>query len=72
MLPPAGGLGLGIEGVPSVAGPPDAIPPVAAETIPPVEADALPPVEAIDIPAVQATDIKVPQISANGEQADRP
>jgi hypothetical protein len=42
------------------------------ETIPPVAADALPPVEAIDIPAVQATDIKVPPISANGEQADRP
>ncbi len=61
-----------IEGVPSAAGPPDAIPPVAAETIPPVAADALPPVEAIDIPAVQAPDIKVPQISANGEQAERP
>src|SRR6266516_2480246 len=31
-----------IEGVPSAAGPPDAIPPVAAETIPPVAAETIP------------------------------
>jgi regulator of protease activity HflC (stomatin/prohibitin superfamily) len=56
--------GTAIRGVPSEAGPPDAIPPVAAE--------AIPPVEAIDIPPVQAPDIKVPQITADGEQAERP
>jgi regulator of protease activity HflC (stomatin/prohibitin superfamily) len=43
---------------------PDAIPPVAAEAIPPVAAIAIPP--------VQAPDIKVPQINADGEQAQRP
>jgi hypothetical protein len=41
------------------------------EAIPPVAADAIPPVEAIAIPPVQAPGIKVPQISANGEQAER-
>jgi hypothetical protein len=52
-----------IGGLPPGAGP-EAIPPVAAEAIPPVAAEAIPPVE--------AADIKVPQISANGEQAERP
>jgi hypothetical protein len=37
-----------------------------------VEAEAIPPVEAIDIPPVQAPDIKVPEINADGEQAERP
>jgi hypothetical protein len=32
----------------------------------------MPPVEAIAIPPVQAPEIKVPQISADGEQAERP
>jgi hypothetical protein len=45
-----------IEGRPSAAGSPDAIPAV----------------EAIAIPPVEAPDIKVPQISPNGEQAKRP
>ena len=45
-----------IEGRPSAAGPPDAIPPV----------------EAIAIPPVQAPDIKVPPIKADGEQPGRP
>jgi regulator of protease activity HflC (stomatin/prohibitin superfamily) len=49
-----------------------AIPPVAAEAVPPVEAEAIPPVAEIDIPPVQAPDIKVPQISADGEQAELP
>jgi hypothetical protein len=53
-----------IEGRPPAAGPPEAIPPV--------EADAIPAVEAIDIPPVQAPDIKVPEINADGEQAERP
>ena len=53
-----------IEGRPSAAGPPDAMPPV--------EAIAIPPVEAIAIPPVEAPDIKVPQIKADGEQAGRP
>jgi hypothetical protein len=53
-----------IEGVPAAAGPPDVIPPV-----PP---DAIPPVQAIAIPPVQAPDIKVPEIAADGEQAQRP
>jgi regulator of protease activity HflC (stomatin/prohibitin superfamily) len=53
-----------IEGRPPAAGPPEAIPPV--------EAEAIPPVEAIDIPPVQAPDIKVPEINADGEQAERP
>jgi hypothetical protein len=52
-----------IEGRPPAAGPPEAIPPV--------EADAIPAVEAIDIPPVQAPDIKVPEINADGEQAER-
>jgi hypothetical protein len=29
-------------------------------------------VQAIDIPPVQAPDIKVPEINADGEQAERP
>ncbi len=48
--------GAAIEGRPSAAGPPDAIPTV----------------EAIALPPVQAPDIKVPQIKADGEQAGRP
>jgi regulator of protease activity HflC (stomatin/prohibitin superfamily) len=52
-----------IEGRPPAAGP-DAIPPVDADAIPPVDADAIPP--------VQAPDIKVPEITADGEQAGRP
>jgi regulator of protease activity HflC (stomatin/prohibitin superfamily) len=55
--------GTAIGGVPP--GPePGAMPPVAADTIPPVEAIAIPP--------VQAPGIKVPQINADGEQAERP
>jgi hypothetical protein len=42
------------------------------EAIPPVAADAIPPVEAIAIPPAQAPGIKVPQINADGEQAERP
>src|SRR6266480_67809 len=34
--------------------------------------EAIPPVEAIAIPPVQAAELKVPQISANGDQAERP
>ena len=45
-----------IEGRPSAAGPPDAIPPA----------------EAIAIPPVRAPDVKVPRINADGEQAGRP
>jgi regulator of protease activity HflC (stomatin/prohibitin superfamily) len=68
-----------IEGHPPAPGP-EAIPPVAADAIPPVEADAIPPVEpeaiptveAEAIPPVEAPDIKVPQINADGEQAERP
>ena len=62
---------MGINAAPA-AGPPEAIPPVEADAIPPVEAEAIPPVEAIDIPPVQAPDIKVPEINADGEQAERP
>jgi len=61
-----------IEGHPPAAGPHEAIPPVEADAIPAVEADAIPPVQAIDIPPVQAPDIKVPEITADGEQAGRP
>ena len=72
--------GAAIEGRPPAAGPPEAIPPVEAGAIPPVEAGAIPPVGAgaippvgaIDIPPVQAPDIKVPEINADGEQAERP
>src|SRR2546429_693153 len=46
-----------IEGRPSEAGPPEAIPPVDAEAIPPVDAEAIPPVEAEAIPPVEAIDI---------------
>jgi hypothetical protein len=74
------GAGAAIGGHPPAAGPPEAIPPVEAEAIPPVQAEAvppveagaIPPVEAIDIPPVQAPDIKVPEINADGEQAERP
>jgi hypothetical protein len=59
----AASAGTAIEGVPPAAGP---------EAIPPVEAEAIPPVAAIDIPPVQAPDIKVPQINADGGQAERP
>ena len=45
-----------IEGRPSAAGPPVAVPPA----------------EAIAIPPVQAPDIKVPRLRADGEQAGRP
>jgi len=45
-----------LEGRPSAAGPPDAIPPA----------------QAIAIPPVPAPDIKVPQIKADGDQAGRP
>ena len=45
-----------IEGRPSAAGPPEAVPPV----------------QAIAIPPVQAPGIKVPQTNADGEQAGRP
>jgi hypothetical protein len=45
---------------------------VEAIAIPPVEAEAIPPVEAEAIPPVQAPDIKVPEITADGEQAGRP
>ena len=34
--------------------------------------DAIPPVEAIAIPPVEAPDIKVPEITADAEQAERP
>jgi regulator of protease activity HflC (stomatin/prohibitin superfamily) len=57
------------EAIPPVEA--EAIPPVEAEAIPPVEAEAIPPVEAIDMPPVQASDIKVPQINADGGQAER-
>jgi len=52
-----------IEGHPAAAGP---------EAIPPVEPIAIPPVEAIGIPLVQAPKIKVPEITADAEQAGRP
>jgi hypothetical protein len=55
--------GADVEGVPPGPEP---------EAIPPVAADAIPPVEAIAIPPVQAPGIKVPQINADGEQAERP
>ena len=45
-----------IEGHLPTAGPPEAIPAV----------------EAVDMPPVQAPDIKVPEINADGEQAERP
>jgi regulator of protease activity HflC (stomatin/prohibitin superfamily) len=61
-----------IEGRPSAAGPPDAIPPVQAHAIPPVQAIDRPPAEAVAMPPVQAPDVKVPQINADGEQAGRP
>jgi regulator of protease activity HflC (stomatin/prohibitin superfamily) len=64
--PPAAGP----DAIPPVQA--EAIPPVQAEAIPPVQAEAIPPVEAIDIPPVQAPDIKVPEINADGEQAERP
>jgi hypothetical protein len=60
-----------IEGRPTAAGP-EAIPPVEAIAIPPVEAIAIPPVEAIAIPPVEAPDIKVPEITADAEQAEQP
>ena len=60
-----------IEGGPSAAGP-DAIPPVEAIVIPPVEAITIPPVEAIAIPPVETPDIKVPEITADAEQAEQP
>jgi regulator of protease activity HflC (stomatin/prohibitin superfamily) len=63
--------GAAVEGRPSAAGP-DAIPPVEADAIPPVEADAIPPVEAIAIPPVETPEIKVPEITADAEQAERP
>ena len=51
-----------IEGRPSAAGPPDAMPPVEAIAIPPVEAIAIP---------LCGTDIKVPQIKAgDGDKLD--
>jgi hypothetical protein len=52
-----------IEARPPAAGP---------DATPPVEAIAIPPVEAIAIPPVQAPDIKVPEITAEAEQAERP
>jgi hypothetical protein len=68
-----------IEGRPTAAGPEAtppveaiAIPPVEAIAIPPVEAIAIPPVEAIAIPPVEAPDIKVPEITADAEQAEQP
>jgi regulator of protease activity HflC (stomatin/prohibitin superfamily) len=67
----AAAAGTAIGDVPPGPGP-EAIPPVAADAIPPVEAEAIPPVEAEAIPPVQATDIKVPEINADGEQAERP
>jgi regulator of protease activity HflC (stomatin/prohibitin superfamily) len=49
------------------------VPPGAGpEAIPPVAAEAIPPVEAIAIPPVQAPDIKIPEISADAEQAEQP
>jgi len=60
-----------IEDGPSAAGP-DAIPPVEAIAIPPVEAIGIPPVEAIAIPPVEAPDIKIPEITADAEQPERP
>ena len=60
-----------LENRPSAAGP-DAIPPVEAIGIPPVEAIGIPPVEAIAIPPVEAPDIKVPEITADAEQPERP
>jgi hypothetical protein len=71
--------GTAIEGLPSAAGPEAippveaiGIPPVEAIGIPPVEAIAIPPVEAIAIPPVEAPEIKVPEITADAEQAERP
>ena len=55
--------GAAVEGHPSAAGP---------DAIPPVEADAIPPVEAIAIPPVEAPEIKIPEITADAEQAERP
>jgi len=52
-----------IEDGPSAAGP---------DAIPPVEAVAIPPVEAIAIPPVEAPDIKIPEITADAEQPERP
>jgi hypothetical protein len=34
--------------------------------------DAVPPMEAIAVPPVEAPDIKVPEITADAEQAERP
>jgi hypothetical protein len=34
--------------------------------------EVIPPVEAIAIPPVEAPDIKVPEITADGEQGERP
>jgi hypothetical protein len=53
-----------IEGHAPAAGSPEAIPPA--------EAIAIPPAEAIAIPPVEAPDIKVPEITADVEQAERP
>jgi SPFH domain/Band 7 family protein len=38
----------------------------------PAGPDAIPPVETIDIPPVQAPEIKIPEITADAEQAERP
>jgi len=52
----AASAGAAIQGRPSAAGPPDAIPPA----------------EAIALPPAPAPGIKVPRIKADGEQAGRP
>jgi len=58
---------------PATAGTAIGVPPgPEPEAMPPVAADAIPPVEAIAMPPVQAPGIKVPQINADGEQAERP
>src|SRR5215475_2543322 len=54
--PEAADAGAAVEGRPSAAGPPDAIPPAAAIALPPAP----------------APDVKVPQVTADGEQARRP
>jgi hypothetical protein len=48
--------------------------PAAAEpgAIPPVDPTAIPPVETISIPPMQAPKIKVPEITADAQQAGRP
>jgi hypothetical protein len=48
------------------------LPAAGPQAIPPVQAIRIPPVQAIGIPPVQAPEIKVPEITADAEQAERP